>query len=224
MRNGSFLPMELVDVEPVRVKKVTDEQRATMCRVSTMKPFEYEKTINDIRADPKKQCFEADPFVAAWQMNVDVKMVTVPARVLPMPVVVYSDNYRVRSDATTKMGDWDMRGTTFYKPADLPKVWAMVNLAEINEQTCKEFYDDLRAVSEDRGIDFRPPEIYVEERINSFSRAKIITVLNHIIATNDDCKFFLIILPDDIMQKTIVYNSIKKQVRTVLTILCADII
>ncbi|CAF1211608.1 unnamed protein product [Adineta ricciae] len=211
MRNGSFLPMELVDVEPVRVKKVTDEQRATMCCVSTMKPIEYERTIKNIRADPKKQCFEADPFVAAWQMNVDVKMVTMRARVLPMPEVVYSGIYRVRSEATRKTGDWDVRGTTFYKPADFPQLWAMINLAEISEEICKEFYNDLKVVSQDRGIDCKPPEIYVEERINRFSTAKIITLLSDIIAKNDDCKFFLIILPDDKRLRTIVYNSIKKQ-------------
>ncbi|CAF1368534.1 unnamed protein product, partial [Adineta ricciae] len=194
MRNGSFLPMEMVDVEPVRVKKVTDEQRATMCRVSTMKPLEYERAIKQIRADPKKQRFEGDPFVAAWQMNIDVKMVTVPARVLPMPEVVYSDIYRVRSDTTRKMGDWDVRGTTFYKPADFPQLWAMINLAEINEETCKDFYNDLRVVSQDRGIDCKPPEIYVEEPITK----------------HDDCKFFLIILPDDKTRNTVVYNSTKK--------------
>ncbi|CAF4843855.1 unnamed protein product, partial [Rotaria sp. Silwood2] len=38
MLSGSYLPMELVDVEPVRVKKITDEQRALLCKYSSIAP------------------------------------------------------------------------------------------------------------------------------------------------------------------------------------------
>ncbi|CAF4834105.1 unnamed protein product, partial [Rotaria socialis] len=99
MRKECYLPMELVDVEPARMKKITDEQRALMCRHSTMHPSVYIKSINEIRKNPQKQCFEEDPFVAAWNMNVSTDMLTLPARVLPMPEIVYTDQYHVTSGA-----------------------------------------------------------------------------------------------------------------------------
>ncbi|CAF4212234.1 unnamed protein product, partial [Rotaria sordida] len=128
MRNGSYIPMELVDVEPVRVKKITDEQRALLCRYSSITPKEYCKSIQKIRENPNQQYFEEDPFAAAWNLNVHTDMLTLPARVLPMPEIVYTDQYQVTSEAVRDPGIWEMKPTKFHKPATFPAVWGFVNL------------------------------------------------------------------------------------------------
>ncbi|UJR36677.1 hypothetical protein I4U23_029394 [Adineta vaga] len=210
MRNGSFIPMELVDVEPVRIKKITDEQRALMCRCSTISPSSHRKMIEIIRHDRGKQRFEEDPFVAAWKLNVDVKMLTVPARVLPMPEILYTDNYRVTSKGMRNPGHWDLKTTKFFKAADFPKIWAMINLSDMNQDDCKEFYDQLSMVAEERGVKCTPPVIYIEQKTDNNSNQKIVSILKDMMIANTDCTFFLVILPDQNIERTWIYNSIKK--------------
>ena len=195
MRNGSYLPMELVDVEPVRVKKITDEQRALVCRYSSIKPLQYCKSINDIRQNPQQQCFEQDPFVAAWNLKVDIKMLTVPARVLPMPEIVYTSQYRVTSGGVRDLGTWEFKPTKFHTPTNFPRVWAMINLTSLNKMACQEFYYALSTEAEKRGITCPPPELYEEYDADYHSIEKIVAILKKRMAENDECKFFLVILP-----------------------------
>ncbi|CAF1296812.1 unnamed protein product [Adineta steineri] len=211
MRNGSYLPMELVDVEPVRMKKITDEQRALVCKSSSMKPDEYYESIEKIREDPKQQCFEQDPFVAAWNLNIDARMIELPARVLPMPEIVYTDQYRVTSRGVKDVGVWEHKSTKFYKPADFPGVWGLINLSSIFQHACEDFYKQLRIVAEDKGIRCCPPEIYEEIDATKNEMAKIEVMLRNTIKKNDNCKFFLVILPlkTHYMNKE-AYKNVKK--------------
>ncbi|CAF3953958.1 unnamed protein product [Rotaria sp. Silwood2] len=150
MRSGSYLPMELVDVEPVRVKKITDDQRALLCKYSSIVPPVYCKSIKNIRENPKQQCFEEDPFVAAWNLNVGTNMLTLPARILPMPEIVYTPQYRVTAEAVRDLGTWEMKPTQFHKPATFPSVWGLINLSSLNQQACEDFSNELCAVAQQR--------------------------------------------------------------------------
>jgi hypothetical protein len=205
--------MELVDVEPVRMKKITDEQRDIVCRQSTMKPPEYYKSIEQIRHNPKQQCFEEDPFVAAWKINVDVQMVTIPARILPMPEIFYTDQYRVIPKQVRELGAWELMPTRFFKPTDFPAVWAMINLSSLTQQACEEFYYELSYVAKTRGIIYPPPEIYEEYDVQRNSTENIIGVLKNMMNKNQDCKFFLVILPKDSAIRKQAYINLKKQVK-----------
>ena len=201
--------MELVDVEPAKVKKITDEQRALLCRYSTTPPRICYQAIEEIRHNPKQQCFEQDPFVAAWNLNVDVHMLTVPARVLPMPEIVYTDRYHVTPEGVRDLGTWEIKSTEFYKPSNFPTVWALINLSSIDEQACKEFYNELSIVAEHRGMSCPPPVIYEERNAEQYSTEEIIAVLTDMMNKNDDCKFFLVILPGNNLDRTRIYNSEK---------------
>ncbi|CAF4127451.1 unnamed protein product [Adineta steineri] len=195
MRNGSYLPMELVDVEPVRMKKITEEQRALVCRSSTMKPKLYYESIEKIRKDPKQQRFEQDPFVAAWNLNIDARMIELPARVLPMPEIVYTDQYRVTSKGVRDVGVWEHKSTKFYKPADFPSVWGLINLSSINKQECINFYKELSFVAEDKGMQCCIPDIYEEIDAVKNGMAQIEDMLRYTISKHGNCKFFIVILP-----------------------------
>jgi hypothetical protein len=216
--------MELVDVEPARVMKITDEQRALLCRYSSMKPSVYCKAINQIRTNPEQQCFEQDPFVAAWNLNVDVEMITVPARVLPMPEIVYARQYQIKLKNTRNVGTWELtRSTQFHKPTDFPKVWAMINLSSLNRDACIEFYHELSVIAQQRGIDCPAPDIYEEKNVEHYSVNKIIAELEAMMHRNADCRFILVILPNNFENRTRIYGHLKKLVKkTVIYGMCID--
>jgi len=205
--------MELVDVEPARVKNITDEQRALLCKNSSMFPPVYCKSIKQIRDNPKQQCFEQDPFVAAWNLNVDIKMLTVPARVLPMPEIFYTDQYRVMPRGVRDFGSWELRPTKFHKPTKFPAVWAMINLSSLDEESCREFYYELSIIAQQRGIDCPPPVIYEKRNAEDYSTDQIIAVLRKMMDKNNDCQFFLVILPNSIRARTHIYGNLKKLVK-----------
>jgi hypothetical protein len=205
--------MELVDVEPARVKNITDEQRALLCKNSSMFPPVYCKSIKQIRDNPKQQCFEQDPFVAAWNLNVDIKMLTVPARVLPMPEIFYTDQYRVTPGGVRDLGSWELRPTKFHKPTKFPEVWAMINLTALQKEACIDFYHQLENVAQQRGIDCRPPKIYEQRNAQDYSTDQIVGILGEMMNKNNDCEFFLVILPPkNTRESKEAYRSLKKLV------------
>jgi hypothetical protein len=195
------------------MKKITEEQRALVCRYSTTKPREYCKSIEQIRQNPKQQFFEKDPFVAAWNLNVDINMLKLPARVLPMPEIVYTDQYRIDPRGVRDLGIWEFKPTQFYKPSKFPDLWAMINLSSIDRRACEEFYDELSIAAEQRGMKCPPPEIYEEFNAEQHSIENIVTALRDIMDRNDDCKFFLVILSSKSTNRTQIYGSLKKLVK-----------
>ena len=213
MRNGSYVPMELVDVEPARMKKVTDEQRALLRRYSSMKPQDYHRSINSIRNNAQQQRFEDDPFIRAWNLNVDVKMVTVSARVLPMPEIIYTHQYRIKEKNLRERGRWELaKSTHFYKPASFPNVWGMINLTSLSQEACVEFFHELRYIAQQRGIDCSPPTIYKKLNTELRSTDQLMKALRDLIHSNKDCRLFLVILPSNSPTRSRIYGNLKKLV------------
>ena len=211
MQNGSYMPMELVDVEPVRIKKVTDDQRALLCRLSSLSPSNYQRAVTDIRENPKQQSFD-DPFVAAWRLKVDVEMIVTPARVLPAPEIVYSDGIRVTPQATRKPGVWETPQTHFYKSATFPALWAMINLSSRSQADCEDFYNELNRMALTRGIQCPPPQIYKEYDTQRHSIENVLNLLKQVISEHQTCGFFLVVLPLDTFTRKYAYVQLKKQV------------
>lgn len=88
MRNGLVVPMEVVDVEPVKVKKISDEQKAKLTRNATLKPSDYYQKVNDVRKN-LEQSFSETTAASAWNFQIDTKMHKLTARVLPTPRSMY---------------------------------------------------------------------------------------------------------------------------------------
>ena len=205
--------MELVDVEPARIKKITDEQRAMLCRYSSMKPQEYYRSINSIRANPEQQRFEEDPFVAAWNLNVDVKMITVPARVLPMPEISYTNEYQVKEKSVRDLGTWELpRSAQFYKPSSFPKLWGIINLSSLSQGVCVEFVYELRHLAEQRGMVCSAPEVYEEIDAQRYSIHELMEILRDVLRANNDCQLILVILPSTSKTRSPIYTHLKKLV------------
>ena len=212
MSNGAYLPMELVDTEPMRMKKITDDQRAAICRQATIKPVDYQRSIQNIRRNPEQQKCEDDPFIRAWQMDVDVEMITVLARVLPMPDIVYTKQFRVTATKARQPGVWELTAGQFYEPKNFPSVWAMINLSHLRQDECEEFYMGLRDVARHRGMDCPDPAVYEEMDARSRSMEQIASSLRIMMERNRDCQFFVVILPRDGDLEKYAYITLKKLV------------
>jgi hypothetical protein len=211
-----FVPMELVDVVPVKVTKITHEQQALLCLNSSLKPSDYYDSIKEVRQNPKQQCFEQDPFITAWNLNVSVNMLTVDARILPMPNVIYSNRYRITSGQVRTSGVWNCSKTQFHKPINFPSVWALINISSLDRDACEEFFHQLNNVAADRGIHCPAPVIYREYNVRTYSIRQIIDAIKEMMEQNDDCKFFLVILPKDGNIRDQIYTDLKKLVKCLL--------
>jgi hypothetical protein len=213
MGNGSFVPMEFIHVEPVRVTKITDEQRAILCLKSSLPPPDCSRSIKEIRQNPNQQRFEDDPFVAAWNCNVMKDMLTIPARIIPMPDVICNNRCTVTHKQGTTRGVWNHSKTEFYKPTDFPSVWALINLSSsMNKQACEAFCNELSHVASDRGIQCPAPILYKHYDVQPNSKEQVIDALREMMVQNDDCKFFIVILPENNPIRDQIYGDIKELV------------
>jgi len=214
MRNQYVVPMEVLEVEPVKVKNLTDEQRALFSRCSLLNPSECYQSIKEIHNDSKQQHFEKTRIAAAWNFKIDANMHKTPARILPMPEIIYTGRYRVTREHCRSLGVWNNTTTQFHRPTPFPSVWAMINLSSsLNRESCETFYNELSSAADELGISCPPPVIYEEYKVQAHSINRMIVALKQMMEHNDDCKFFIVILPED---KTIVdriYGELKKLVK-----------
>lgn len=206
----AFMPMELVDVEPARCKKITEEQRAKICRYASMKPAEYHRSIQQIRHNPSQQNFTDDPFVQAWKMNVDPDAIVLKARVKPMPTIVYTDQYQVTPDRVRTPGVWEATASRFHQPNPFPDQWGLINLSQLSDRECYDFYNELRNMAHQRGMNCPQPGYHgLDSRYGSIDK-----IMNELRVLKDEngYEFLLVILPRDTVTQNRAYISLKKLV------------
>ena len=213
MHNKAFVPMELLDIEPVRTKKITDQQRALLCLKSSLEPADYLDSVNDVRNSADQQRFEQDPFVKAWRLNVDINMLEASGRVIPGPRVIYQKTAQMTHQQGGSASVCNNTRNRFYEPTHFPPIWALINLSSsLDRNACEQFYQELSRVAVDRGINCPEPEIYEEYDAQHHSLAEIIAALKSMMRMNSDCKFFIVILPDSDSIRDRTYGEVKKLV------------
>lgn len=214
MQNEAFVPMEILDVIPINVKKITDEQRAMLCSKSSQEPSQCYQSIQEIRQNSKKQCSETDPFVAAWNLNVDANMISTSARILPMPDVICNNRHRVTHKQCRQSGVWNTKQIPFYQPADFPNIWGIINLtSSLDQEACKAFYSELSTIANGRGMGCIEPVICQYFNVYNYPIEYIIRGLEELMEGNSDCKFYIVILPEDKIIRDRIYRDIKILVR-----------
>lgn len=214
MHNGAFVPMEFVDIKPVKFKRLTDEQRALLCLKSSMNTIQYYESVQEIRQNPTQQSFEDDPFISSWNFNIDINMIKINSRILPPPNVNYTNGYRVSRDQHRLLGVWSNTRTQFYRPTQFPSVWALIDLSSsMTEESYKIFYAELSKVAADRGIYCHEPVLRYKYCPENYSITHIITELKDMMTKNRACRFFIVILPENVNIQDQIYGEIKKLVR-----------
>ncbi|UJR09387.1 hypothetical protein I4U23_013630 [Adineta vaga] len=187
MRNGLVVPMEIVDVEPVKVKKISDDQKAKLTRTATLKPHDYYQRVNEVRNN-LEQSSDKTSTTSAWNVQIDTKMHKLTARVLPTPT-----------------------SEQLIKRTHFPSVWGMINISStLDVDSCEQFYKQLSEAGYRRGIECLAPDIYEEYHPQHDSIDKIIADLKNMMAAKNHCHFFIIILPEDTNLQEQLYGEVKK--------------
>ncbi|CAF1176658.1 unnamed protein product [Rotaria sordida] len=206
-----FKDIENIDVEPVRIKRITDEQRIRLSKYSILKPSERCQAIEQVRHNTNQQCFENDLFVRFWNLRIHPKMTIEPARILPKPEVVYGNKDQAKAEGVQLS---DKRQTRFHTPTQFPTVWAMINLSSnMDEQSCEMFYIKLRDLGHLRGMKIPPPEIYEELGSRRQSTDAAVNLLKQMSQSNHDCEFILVILPDSTWKDESPYGDLKAMLK-----------
>ncbi|KAK8847412.1 hypothetical protein IAR55_005270 [Kwoniella newhampshirensis] len=106
---SNFIPLEFVKLEPfhsIPMLKITGDQTAEIVNG-------WRQTLN----------YNNLPKLKAWGLEVQPKMMSIPARVLQPPQVLYGQGKSVRAN----FGSWNMKGVKFTKPGRALKHWSIVS-------------------------------------------------------------------------------------------------
>lgn len=144
-----YIPLELCKVVKGQrcVKRLTDMQTARMIQHTAQPAHKREQTILNIVREAK---FDRDPVVKEFGLSVSSEMVSVPARVLAPPTLMYSGHASLIPQE--KKGSWNMRNHKFYEGAVLNK-WAVVNFSRLcNESEFQNFIGHLDSKCRQMGM------------------------------------------------------------------------
>ncbi|KDO23468.1 hypothetical protein SPRG_21025 [Saprolegnia parasitica CBS 223.65] len=127
-----YMPMEVcVTMEGQRLmRKVNENQVANMIKFTCTAPEDRRRRIE---AQVQGAHFEADNNLEAFGMRVSPTMLSVEARQLPEPDMVYGKNTFERPSS----GQWNMRAKTFQSPSAL-KSCAIISLCDPRRMPAKE--------------------------------------------------------------------------------------
>lgn len=189
--------MEIVDVEPMKIRRITDEQRAQLTRNSTLKPDRYRRAVDEVSNKLHQCSFKENSIAAAWNLSMSTDMHKITARVLPAPTSISANQPSDLKRAYSETFHPSTRDAKFYQPAKFPDVWAMINLSSLDQECCETFSCDLGNAANKAGISYRHPDIYNECNAQVNSLDSIIHCLETTQQKNPDCTFFLVILPEN---------------------------
>ncbi|RWS21581.1 translation initiation factor 2C-like protein, partial [Leptotrombidium deliense] len=162
-----YLPLEVCKLVPDQQfsGKLPEHILGQMTRQSSqMKPAERFAKINQYR---NELAADGRDYMAQMGIEIDVQMVTVDGRVLPMPKLVNKDATRQSATAFVpqKMGSWKMDGPAkhFFHTVPCAK-WLMFNFAHpnitrdsVDSEQCKSFVLDFRRIAAKLGMQFAMP-------------------------------------------------------------------
>ncbi|GAB4819183.1 hypothetical protein N2152v2_006229 [Parachlorella kessleri] len=120
--NGKIiLPPEVCIIVPgQRRTKLTEQQTAEMIKVAAQRPDDKARNVEALIHT--KAAFQADPTLKAFNMRVNTRMMEVPARVLPEPVLAYGSP--ANFEPPRGQGSWNLRDVRFLVGSQLPS-WAI---------------------------------------------------------------------------------------------------
>ena len=104
-------------------------------------------------------------FITAWNIGISRNILKVPARILPVIGLICNKDNKVTFTRGNKQSVGSQIKTPFYKPNAFPPVWALINLSSsMDFQACNRFYEELKKVAADRGIDW--PAFVLDEEFD----------------------------------------------------------
>ncbi|XBI85041.1 hypothetical protein VPH35_093243 [Triticum aestivum] len=135
-----YLPMEACKiVEGQRYsKKLNDKQVANILRATCQRPQQREQSIREMVLHNK---YAEDKFAQEFGINVCSDLVSVPARVLPPPMLRYHDSGKEKTCAPS-VGQWNMINKKMINGGIIDN-WACVSFSRMRPEEVHRFCCDL---------------------------------------------------------------------------------
>nr|CAB3447460.1 unnamed protein product [Digitaria exilis] len=135
-----YLPMEVCKiVEGQRYsKKLNDRQVTNILRATCKRPQEREQSIRDMVLHNK---YAEDKFAQEFGIRVNNDLVSVPARMLPPPMLRYHDSAREKTSAPS-VGQWNMINKKMINGGTINN-WTCLNFSRMRPEEIQMFCMDL---------------------------------------------------------------------------------
>ncbi|ODN82180.1 hypothetical protein L202_02471 [Cryptococcus amylolentus CBS 6039] len=206
----NYIPMEFVKLLPynsIPFTRQTPDQTAEIIKVTAKPPQQRRDAIMAWR---QKLDYDNLPKLKAWGVQVAREMMTVQARVLNAPSVLYGGNKNLR----VAFGSWNMKSVKFTKPGKPLESWAVVSLDQrCTIQDCQAFVRTFTGHLSSYGVSVKttqPPISHANPHAggNNFGVKNALSTAAksaYMIAKKDP-QLILVILPS---RDTALYESIK---------------
>ncbi|KAG8061410.1 hypothetical protein GUJ93_ZPchr0003g18310 [Zizania palustris] len=151
-----YLPMELCKiVEGQRYsKKLNDKQVTNILRATCQRPQQREKSIHEMVLHNN---YSEDRFAQEFGIKVCNGLVSVPARVLPPPLLKYHDSGREKTCAPS-VGQWNMINKKMINGGTVDN-WTCLNFSRMRPEEVQRFCVDLIQMCNATGMSFNPRPI-----------------------------------------------------------------
>ena len=155
-KKNTLVPIELLEVQhKQRVTKALNPiQTSNMIKVAATNP---KKRAEGAEAAMRRVNHNNDPICRGWGIKVDQKMITVPARILPTPTILYGNGNEI-----PKAGQWNRNHSRRLVRCAPINTWCVVNVSHARQNHCFEFVKELVSVAGKMGIVMNPQPHYVQ--------------------------------------------------------------
>lgn len=151
-RKINYLPMEACKiVEGQRYTKGLNEKQITsLLKVSCQRPCEQE---TDILQTIRQNAYDQDPYAKEFGINIDSKLASIEARVLPPPWLKYNDDGKEK-EHLPQVGQWNMMNKKVINGSSV-RYWACINFSRsVQESTANGFCQQLVQMCQISGMEF----------------------------------------------------------------------
>uniref|UniRef100_A0A0D9ZEI7 Piwi domain-containing protein n=1 Tax=Oryza glumipatula TaxID=40148 RepID=A0A0D9ZEI7_9ORYZ len=148
-----YLPMEVCKiVEGQRYsKKLNDKQVTNILRATCQRPQQREQSIHEMVLHNK---YTDDRFAQEFGIKVCNDLVSVPARVLPPPMLKYHDSGREKTCAPS-VGQWNMINKKMINGGTVDN-WTCLSFSRMRPEEVQRFCGDLIQMCNATGMSFNP--------------------------------------------------------------------
>lgn len=148
-----YLPMEACKiVEGQRYsKKLNDKQVTNILRATCQRPQQREQSIREMVLHNK---YAEDKFAQEFGIKVCSDLVSVPARVLPPPMLRYHESGKEKTCAPS-VGQWNMINKKMINGGTIDK-WACITFSRMRPEEVHRFCCDLVQMCNATGMSFCP--------------------------------------------------------------------
>lgn len=153
----ALVPMECLELVPgtaLPPRKLTPDITAAMIDVSRQRPNERCMTVTNWR---KELQFEGSARLKAWGVDVATQPLSVDARVLNPPQVVYGKG---SGRVDVRAGGWNLRNAKFVMPGRPLTCWAIINFTRTPDQVVQSFAQTLQRHLQTLGMAITKPAYY----------------------------------------------------------------